>query len=288
MAIFTSNDAVKIGALMGNEIDAAAVYGRVEPLITTQQLRDRYLFGIPLVSMLPDPITGKRQVMSDDLVLDFINRGVNIVEQTAMITIAPTEKVERLPFDMNQYISYGFLRLPQRPISRILELAVRPQADSNTTALVINPSWIDCGQLKKGQINLLPWLAAMTPGSYSQSVGTPLGGSANAYLLSVISGRSWVPNFWSVSAIYGFPQGKVPVFVNEAVGCASAIEILSTLAATNRIANYSVGIDSANQSINSGGTQIYQVRITELKEKLDKTVSRIKSLFGQSIFSGNV
>jgi hypothetical protein len=153
---------------------------------------------------------------------------------------------------------------------------------------VRNPSWIDCGQLKKGQINLLPWLAAMTPGSYSQSVGTPLGGSANAYLLSVISGRSWVPNFWSVSAIYGFPQGKVPVFVNEAVGCASAIEILSTLAATNRIANYSVGIDSANQSINSGGTQIYQVRITELKEKLDKTVSRIKSLFGQSIFSGNV
>ena len=49
---------------------------RLEPLLGPLELRNRVLFGIPLVSQMRDPRTGKPQEMTDDLLQDIIDGAI--------------------------------------------------------------------------------------------------------------------------------------------------------------------------------------------------------------------
>jgi hypothetical protein len=220
------------------------------------------------------------------MILERIKRAINRIELETMISIAPVEKQVALPFDMRLYLSFGKLQLPHRPVTRVIELAVRPQSSPDSPILVISPTWLDTRQLLTGQLNLIPWLAS-TSTAQTPVLLAPVMGSSG-YLVSAFSSLPWVPSFWQVTYIAGFDGGRVPVSINELIGITASIDILSELQATNRIQNYSVGIDSANQSVNGGGSQVYALRIKDLEEKRVALTSRIRKKFGTLFFVSNV
>ena len=166
------------GALLpGNA--SAVQWSRVEPLVTPLQLVSRHLFGVDLVSKVRDPVTGKFQIMTPDILKDFIDRAVSDTELEVGIDIFPNVIEEKQAFDQNLYLQYGYFRTERRPVAKIHCLSVSPS--TNVDVFVVPPEWIETGRLHQGQINILPMTAALGQGAFIQA--TSAGGAAFVQIL---------------------------------------------------------------------------------------------------------
>lgn len=252
------------------------------PLVTAQQLRDEFLFGIPLVSPNRDPITGKAAVMTDPLVDKIIKKAVTIAAQECRIDIMPVQRVRKLPFDRAEYEAWGYMRLPERPVSSLDSLQVVP---SNEQAVYTVPlEWVDAIHLRQGMIFIIPLTVVMANGGVvnSQSAG-------GALFLSLLGNKPWVPAFWEVTYTSGFRSGAIPVIVNELIGTIAAMTVLSQLAAAHAMdSSFSLGLDGASQSISTAGPEIFAQRMKELADDRQKYVKQIRAWAGTTIFSSNV
>jgi len=93
----------------GNAINATP-FSRMEPLITPEQLRNRFLFGLPLYSNQKDPMTGRRAQITDEMLRDdFIVRAVNMAESMCHVDIFPVQRFEKMPFSTARIRSFWFL-----------------------------------------------------------------------------------------------------------------------------------------------------------------------------------
>lgn len=255
----------------------------LEPLITPEQLVTRHLFGIPLVSGVKNPLTGRADVMTAEKLKDIIEGAVTQAEVESHLDIMPVQRVEKHAWDRNDYLSFGYFRLEHRPCSALQEIAVSPP--DNSTIFIVPLQWIEVARLAYGQVNIIPLLVAMTSGG-GVVTSTPAGASV---FLAIFSDRTWLPDFWRVTYTSGFPDGKMPRIVNELIGTIAAMEVLSQLAATYAHATgTSLGIDGLSQSVSGPGPQRYQQRMTELVDKRKKIARKIRVMYGQSIFSGQV
>ena len=249
---------------------------RVEPLLTPDKLVERYLFGIPLVSQIKNPMTGRPDVKTPDALKDHIVRALQYVEQQIGIDIQPVQREEQIAFDRIAMEQYGYFRARRKPILSIDELAIVPANNEDEINIYTLPKeWISLTHANKGQINIVPVVAA-TSEVFTQ-VATANGA---AFLLSFIRQLPWAPSYWRLTYTSGFPEGKLPVWLNEIIGCRAAMDILSDLAATFRVASYSLGIDGISQSQSTPGPQVYRVKMQELQEKYDKLFKKAKALYG--------
>lgn len=256
-------------------------WGRVEPLLTPELLKSRYLFGIPLVSQWKDPLTKMNAVYTDAMLADAIHRAVNIVETESHISIMPVNKKEKHPFDRTEFERFGYMRLRDRPVASIKKLAITPP--NGEDLYVVPPMWIETAYLSWGQISLIPIGNAVAYGTPAQF------GTGGALFLSTLGNQTWVNAFWEVEYTAGFPDGELPVFVNELVGVVATMDVLGALAATFApVSSKSLGIDGLSQSVSGPGGQLFAVRMQELAERREKLTQKLKKMFGQSIFSGNV
>lgn len=253
-----------------------------EPLLSPELLRARYLFGIPLVSNLADPLTGKRQVMTDYLLKDFIERAIPEVELDIGIQIMPATLSEKYPFDRNLFESFGYLQLEHRPIASIDQLSIRP---ANGQDIYTFPKdYVEVSGLQRGQLNIVPIGATI-----GQSSALNIGGSGIGYLLAMAGTRNWIPAWWNVIYTVGFKDGLMPKIINEIIGTYAAIEILGSLGATYANNNsHSLSLDGASESISGPGAQIYAQRLQDLEAKRVKTVKKLRVILGLSLFSQHV
>jgi hypothetical protein len=257
-------------------------WNRLEPLITPEQLRNRQLFGIPLVSGMKDPVTGKYQIMTNDLLKDIIDRAVAQCEIETGIDIFPNVIDEKQAFDQAEYSQYGYFRTRRRPISGVNLLTVCPTTNEDIFTVPIE--WIETGYLPYGQINILPLTAALGQGGF-----VPAMSAGGAVFLAILGTRPWMPSFWKIQYISGFLDGQLPKIINELVGVQSAIIALSSLAATKAIStSHSLGIDGLSQSVSGPGPQMYVTRIQELELEKKSIIGKVKNLFGLKLFSGNL
>lgn len=280
MAIYTDS---KSG--IGELTPAGAIestWRRTEPLITSSLMTTRHLFGIPLVSGIKDPLTRRAQVMTPEIIDDYIRRAVGTIELETSLTLFPTQIEEKMPYDRQEYQSFGYMRLLKRPVTSIEYMAIAPS--NNQDVFVVPNEWIDTGQLYHGQLNIIPLTIALS-GS-SGSVVSSAGGPA---LLAILGQHQWLASYWRVRYTAGFPDGNLPTVVNDLIGVTAAIDILSMLAATNgRNTSGSLSIDAMSQSVSTPGPEVYTRRIEDLEKKRLMITNKLKSLFGQKLFSGNV
>lgn len=256
---------------------------RTEPLLTPEQLESRDLFGIPLVSGLKDPRTGKGQVMTPDIIADFIDRAVSVVEAETGLLLFPVQMEVKLPFDRQEYASYGYFRLPHRPVASIEELTISPS--TNLDVFVVPTEWIEVGQLHYGQINIIPLTIALNGDSQATVVATAGGPS----LLAILNNYQWLASYWKIKYTAGFKDGMVPKIVNDLIGCVAAMEILSMLAATNsKSSSGSLSIDGMSQSQSNPGPDIYKPRLEDLEKKREMLTRKLRAQFGTNLFTGNV
>lgn len=255
---------------------------RVEPLVTPQQLKDRFLFGIPLISSTRNPNTGLYDEMSNELLKDFIDRAVAESELETGISIFPVQHDEKHPFDMNFWRSYGYLRVYNSPIVSVEKFAFTPS--SGTEILEMSLDWIEPANFVRGQISLVPIMPAAT----TTMIMSPAASGSGSAFLSVMAGLTWIPAIIQVKYTTGFPGGVLPRMVNELIGINAAIDILGIMASNNKAGSYSMGIDGYSQSVSTPGPQVYDSRINLLVAKKATIVKRLKTLFGKNVISGNL
>lgn len=255
---------------------------QVEPLITPDLLKSRHLFGVPLVSAMKDPLTGKQQVMTDDMLADYIEGAVSQAELELKIDIFPVKRQEKQPFDINLYNSFGYFQLSHRPATSVDKLSVTP---SNQMDVYVVPNdWVEGAYLHRGQVNIVPLTVAFVQGTY-----IPQQSSGGAAFLQILGNKAWIPAWWQIEYTSGFPDGMVPRVVNDYVGTVAALEVLSQLALTYARSNsHSLGIDGLSQSVSTPGPQIFKVRMDELEAKKLALTKKLKAIYGFKIFSGTL
>jgi hypothetical protein len=260
----------------------AAELSRLEPIVGPNELAHRHLFGIPLVSQMKDPATGKPIIMTPAIVKDIIDGAVNNAEVDCRINISPIQVRQKFPFDRNHYESFGFVRLPNRPITSIDKLSVTP---ANQLDIYVVPNeWVEMAYASQGQINIIPMTASFIQGGY-----IPTGSTGGQFFLAVMGNRQWIPAYWQFEYTAGYKDGMVPRIVNDLIGTLAAQEILSMLAATYaRSSSHSLGIDGLSQSVSTPGPQIFKNRWEELEQKRLRLTKRIRTLYGQGITSSHV
>ena len=255
---------------------------RLEPLIDFDQVVSRHLFGIPLVSQMKDPNTGKPIVMSPESVVDIIEGAVRQVEECCHIDISPVQRKEKHPFDRAAYNSYGFFKVNHRPASSIERISVTPANGREVFSLPLD--WVETAYLGRGQINIIPMTAAFIQGAY-----IPAGTTGGVWFMHLLGNKFWVPAYWEILYTSGYPDTMVPRVLNDLVGTVAAQEILSMLAATYaRNQGHSLGIDGLSQSVSTPGPNIFQTRMAELAEKRKRLEGKIKAKYGMKLFSSHV
>lgn len=254
----------------------------VEPLLTATQLKQRYLFGLPLFSQIKDPITGKTQQITDPIINDIIQGCVSQIETEFKIDIMPIKRRQKFPFDRFEYDSWGFFKLPHTPVSCIDRLSITPA--NGLDVYQIPNDWIETAYLINGQVNIIP----IGIGSVYQGLisSTPVNG---AWFLSALQFTNWLPAYWQFDYTTGYPNGQVPRVINEMIGCLAAIEILGMLGTTYaKATSYSLGIDGMSQSISGPGPNLFQVRIEALQAKYEKLGKRLRGFYQQKIFTDTI
>lgn len=277
MADYTDSKG-NIGAVFPSHAVDGQEFSRVEPLITADQLRRRFLLGVPLYSFMVDPVTGKRAEFTNEDLQDFIIRAVSEVELATSLDIFPMQIDEKHPYTNNFWNSWGWIKTHRRPISSVQELSFTPATGSSI--FKVNLSWLEMSNAHRGQLNLVPMVPAVAATFVSTSnVGAA--GSGYAYL-TVLSGISWLPALVRVLYTTGFPEGNVPRSVNEAIGITAAIDILTSLLATSRSQSHSLSVDGLSQS-QSISPQLFMTRLQFLTEKRDQIYNNIKNLYGMNL-----
>lgn len=253
----------------------------LEPLVTPELLKDRFLFGIPLVSPLPDPVTRKRQVLTDAILQDIINGAVSTAEADLKIDIFPVFRKEKDAFDINLYNALGYFMLPHRPCMALIKLSVTPSNEQDV--YVVPLQWVEGAYLVRGQFNIIPLTVAFVQGTY-----IPQQSSGGAAFLQILGNKAWIPAWWQYEYISGFPGGSVPRLINDYVSVCAAMEVLSMLAALYRVNSHSLGTDGLSQSVSGPGPQLYGPRLKDLQEKRTKMQGQIRAMFGFKIFTATL
>lgn len=256
---------------------------KLEPLLGPEQLISRHLFGIPLQSGVKDPLTGKFARLEETQLADIIQGAVAQAEHETHLDILPVQVQEKHSWDKCDYASFGYFRLEHRPCAAIQALEVSPP--DNSSIFEVPLEWVETARLVRGQVNIIPLMVALQSGT-GQAAATPAGA---AVFLAMFSDRHFIPSFWRITYTSGFPDGQVPRLVNDLVGTIAAMEVLSMLAATHaHVTSGSLGIDGLSQSVGTPGPQRYQVRLQELADKRKMLARKLRAMYGQTLFSGQV
>jgi hypothetical protein len=149
------------GAYPENAIDAAE-WSLYEPLLTPQQLKKRFLFGIPLVSSIIDPFTGAPERLEPEDLKDMILRAVAQIQLEAKFDIFPVKRSEKKPFDRQEMIDLGRMQSNYKPILSIDKLSVAP---GNSPDIMTLPNqWLATDGWAKGQIRIIPTIGRVRSG----------------------------------------------------------------------------------------------------------------------------
>ncbi len=280
MANYTDSKGPPGSVAPDNAIESAN--SQTEPVITAELLRQRFLFGLPLVSQIKDPITGKVQQITDYVINDIIQGSISQIETEFKIDVLPIKRRQKYPYDSHEYDAWGFFKLNHVPVATIDKLTITPA--NGLDVYEIPKDWIETAYAITGQINIIPiGIGSVYQGLISSQ---PANG---AWFLSVLSGSGFIPAYWQFEYTTGYPNGLVPRVINEMIGCLATIEILGMLGTTYaKSTSYSLGIDGMSQSISGPGPNLFQVRIEQLQAKYDKLGKRLRGFYGQKIFSDTI
>lgn len=256
--------------------ETSGLLKRVEPFLTPELFRSRYLKGIP--NLFP------QAQFSDEEIKDRIILAQNETEAQLNTTITREEFKDKLAFDFNLYKAFMHMKTRHSPIISLERLAI---VASNSEVIFQVPSvWVETSNFSLGQINVIPLLAAFGATSVTGTSVTATGQAAGVAFLAIwgaMGNIGAVPGYWEVTYSAGLSnrEGHVPVIVNQLIGINAAIDIISQIAQAFLYTSQSLSQDSISQSSSSLGPRAFQLRIEELTKKRDELISKIKGIFSK-------
>jgi hypothetical protein len=270
--------------------DSSPGLTRVEPLLTAEVFKARFLFGIPLRS----PLTKEEYTL--EMMSDFITRACAIVEMDTKTFITAVAHRQRHPFVYENYKQFIYLDIPVKPIQKVVQLAICSASYQDTpnendvypnggVIYLVPPEWIEMAQATRGILNVNPLTPAFT------AIGsTAVAPTAAAGILQVLGIGGSVPGYWNIACIVGWcsENGNIPVLLNEVIGAKAAILLINNLLALFPHTSQSLNIDGLGQSTSNMLYQILQIRLQALMQEYDKNIKMIKDVTANHIMMSNI
>lgn len=249
---------------------------RCEPVLTPNLLISRYLKGIPLA--FPNGDSFSPEDVKDQIVL-----ATNEMEIACKITFNREQFTDKVPFDINLYKSFIFLKTEQNPILAVQSVQI---VSSDGYAVFKIPSqWLEPSNFSKGIVNVVPIL-----GAYSVASGGGVGAYGGIPYLNVFSQLSFVPGFWQIVYQTGTSkiEGQYPVVINDVIGMTAAINMLSIITNMFLTTSQSLSRDGISQSSSGPGPRMYLPYIEMLTAKRNALVGKIKATFATKFLISNI
>jgi hypothetical protein len=257
-------------------IDAASAK-RIEPVLNPSLLMSRFIFGIPLVS----PIT--KEHYTHEMLEDYINRAINMVELDAQVDIFPVQRRHRLPFTKDLYEEFIYTEIPNKPILSVDKLGI--VTSDGTTIYDIPSLWIDNANFIDGKINVIPFASGIAGQQNFQPTVTGGGG----FLVLINQRVHDIPSYWEAIVTTGFSfDSGVPMIINELVGLKAAIMIFNNLIPQFQYSSYSLGIDGVSQSQTTQAPQLYQEIRDKYEAQYEDLVKRVKMIYNNTLIMSMV
>lgn len=210
-------------------------------LVTVQQLKRRYLFGI-------DTTNDRGEEMTDDVYQHYIIAAIRALEHDLDIPILPTTFLEFHDYFREDYRAFSFIQLDNYPVISVEEYRV--QYPSGQTVVVFPPEWFRLDPAK-GQIQVVP-----TAGTLSEF----LVGQGGSFLPAIYNGMDFLPQLFRLEYTAGFGRGQVPRDIIDMIGKLAAMgpfNIFGDLITGAGIGNLSLSLDGLSQSITTTQSAMY-------------------------------
>ena len=206
-------------------------------LITPEQIRQRYLFGLDLTDDQGNPLP-------DSEYQHYILAAIAWLEHTLDIPILPTAFLrERHDYYRGDYPEFNIIQLDNYPVVGEIE-EFRVEYPSGQTVVNFPLEWIRLDR-NHGIVRIVP-----TAGTLSEIII----GQGGSFLPAVYSGLDHLPDLFAISYTAGFEDGRVPANLLDIIGKKAAmgpLNIFGDLVVGAGIANISTSIDGLSQSIGS-------------------------------------
>lgn len=202
-------------------------------LLTVQQLKARYLFGV-------DTTNDAGRELDDAVYQHYIIAAIRSIEHDLDIAILPTAFTEAHDYYRGDYEAFSLLQLDNYPVISVE--AFRVQYPSGQTVVEYPAEWLRLDRAK-GTLQIVP-----TAGTLSEFVI----GQGGSYLPAIYSGMAYLPQLFHVEYTAGFGAGQVPRDIIDIIGKVASLgpfNIFGDLVAGAGIANLSLSIDGLSQSI---------------------------------------
>ncbi len=233
----------------------------VRNLLTVDQLKARYMFGLDLTNDQGVPL-------EDDVFLHYILSAIRAFEHEVDVLLLPTTFSEKHDYYRGDYHAFDFIKLDNSPVISVEQFRV--QYPSGQNVVIFPPEWIRLNKLE-GQVQVVP-----TSGTLAEI----LVGQGGSFLPAIYNGLDYLPQLFEINYTAGFEDGKVPRNIINAIGMMAAIgpfHIFGDLIAGAGIANISLSMDGLSQSIGTTSSATnagYGARVgnylKELKDALPK------------------
>ncbi len=255
---------------MGTSFPPNAVTGssftEFQSMITTAELKSRYLFGITMTDKDDNEIP-------EETFQHFINTAVSFLEHELDIIIIKRKFQENYDYRSNDYTAFNFLQLKKRPVNDLISLKARWP---NGTVLIDYPEAWFVVEKEGAQIQLAPM-----QGSFSGLVV-----SQGATMMPMMFGtKDYWPHLFEATYFAGFNHDEIPLLLNEMIGMQAAIrsfEVLGDLLIPGGISSESVGMDGASvskQTTASANYSVYSARITSYEKQMKKYIKTARKYY---------
>lgn len=210
--------------------DCNKLMKRAGPLVTPQQLKDVYLFGVTIDDDQGNDIKPEAFQL-------WIDNAVSYVEHYLDIYISEETVIEYRDFRHNDYMDWGYIQLNNFPLIAVEKLEMVYYRDEDGEPIVVQEipkSWIRV-QEQDGILRLVP-NGRFTGGLQVDNLGM--------YFPEIFK-ASVIPHAWKITYKAGFEDGKIPALLNQAIALLAACQAL--IVAGNLVLG--VGIQSQNISM---------------------------------------
>lgn len=235
-------------------------------ILTVQQLKDIYLFGVNLTDDNAVPYPDSVFELGIRAAIDHVEREVGINIRKTVVTH------ERYDYYRRDYQEWVTLQLRKTPVISVE--AMRVMWPSDTLVMTFDPSWLRLRP--SGQLNVVPMA-----GTLSQVLLT-VGGS---FLPFIAVGRDWVPDIFDIDYTCGFEEGQVPPLVRDAVGMYASfapLNLAGDLIAGAGIASQSLSMDGLSQSISTTSSATnagYGARLVQYRQQLRDLIPQLRRTY---------
>lgn len=242
-------------------------------LISPSELRENYLFGIPVC-------TSDGRKLSAQTIKQHISAAQKRIETLFSIKLNRQVICESKDFNRQEWLVWNFVKSTY-PVARPINLF----GFINAVRQVTYPAeWISIKHSEAVAAWRNVYIIPNTDSEHGVNINNQ-GLIFNGVLpFTLYQGKEYIPNYWHLKYITGWRAGEVPDDLADLVSKWAAINVLAIIGSYLygvQLASYSVSLDGVSQSfpLRSGKYGTFSDRIELYKDDINQVIESMKYIY---------